>query len=411
MKTFLVGGAVRDQLLGLEVKERDWVVVGATPEDMVRSGYRSVGRDFPVFVHPDTGEEYALARTERKVGPGYHGFVFHTSPDVSLEADLRRRDLTINAIAQGADGHLIDPFRGQADLDSRVLRHVSPAFAEDPVRILRVARFAARFHTLGFSVAAETMSLMREMVGQGEVDALVPERVWQELYRALTTDSPDVFVQVLRDCGALARVLPEVDALFGVPQPLKYHPERDTGQHVLLALQLAGKLQLPPSVCFAVLVHDVGKGVTPTDLLPSHRGHEAKGVPLVKAICGRLRVPRAFRELALLVTREHLHVHRVREQRPATVINLLDRLDAWRRPERFDLVLWACECDARGRGGQEHRNYPSAEYLRAIREVTGKVRVDTDGLKGVEIGRRLYEARVDAIKEYLKLGVSYSGQN
>jgi len=396
MKTYLVGGAVRDRLLGLAVRERDWVVVGATPEAMRELGYRSVGKDFPVFLHPKTGEEYALARTERKVGPGYHGFEFHAAPDVTLEQDLTRRDLTINAMAENTDGTLVDPCGGRADLEARRLRHVSPAFREDPVRILRVARFAARFAPLGFSVAPETLALMREMVAAGEADHLVPERVWQELARAFAEPRPDVFIAVLRECGALARVLPEVDRLFGVPQPEKYHPEVDTGAHVLLALAAAARRGSAPEVVFAVLVHDLGKGLTPDDTLPRHVGHEARGVPLVRDVCARLGAPRAWRELAVAVTREHLNVHRAFQLRPATVVRLLGAVDAWRRPERFALFLEACAADARGRTGCEDEPYRQADYLEAVRAAAADVQVDMEGLTGPAIGKAIEAARVEA---------------
>ena len=355
MKVYLVGGAVRDALLGKAVKERDWVVVGATPAELEALGYAPVGREFPVFLHPQTHEEYALARLERKVAPGYRGFVADFAPTVSLEDDLLRRDLTVNSIAQDADGTLIDPHGGRRDLDARLLRHVSPAFAEDPVRILRVARFLARFAPLGFTVAPETMDLMRGMVASGEVDALVPERVWKEMEKALAEPRPDAFITVLRDCGALARLLPEVDALFGVPQPERWHPEIDTGVHVLMALRIAAERGASAAVAFAVLVHDLGKALTPPQELPQHKGHETAGLPRVRALAERLRVPTEFRDLALLVSRFHTHVHRALELRATTVLELLESADAFRRPERFAAFLEACECDARGRTGLEQR--------------------------------------------------------
>ncbi|MGH8428387.1 MAG: multifunctional CCA addition/repair protein [Gammaproteobacteria bacterium] len=402
MKIYLVGGAVRDRLLGLPVRERDWVVVGATPKLMRAQGYRSVGKDFPVFLHPETGEEYALARTERKTGPGYHGFEFHADPDVTLEADLTRRDLTINAMAMDESDQLIDLHNGREDLAARRLRHVSPAFREDPVRILRLARFAARFAPLGFTVVPETLSLMREMVAAGEADQLVPERVWQELARAFAEPRPDVFVATLRECGALARVLPEVDRLFGVPQPPKYHPEVDTGKHILLALAAAAKMSAAPEVVFAVLMHDLGKGVTPAAELPRHIGHESRGVPLVRAVCERLGAPRDWRELALAVTREHLNVHRALELRPATLVKLLTSLDAWRRPERFRQMLAACEADAHGRAGQDDADYPQAAWLERVREATARVKVETEGRSGAEIGKALEAARIAAAREIEK---------
>lgn len=400
MQTYLVGGAVRDRLLGLPVKERDWVVVGATPEAMAERGFRPVGEEFPVFLHPETGEEYALARTERKVAAGYHGFTFHASPAVTLEQDLARRDLTINAMAEDADGRLIDPFGGQRDLAERRLRHVSPAFREDPVRILRLARFAARFHALGFRPAADTRELCREMVAAGEVDALVPERVWQELSRALMEATPSAFFRVLQDCGALAVLLPELDRLFGVPQPPRHHPEVDSGEHVLMALDQSARLGAELAVRYAVLVHDFGKGETPAAELPRHRGHEERGVPLAEAVSERLRVPRACRDLARLVTRYHMHGHRLRQLRPASVVRLLERLDAFRKPERVGQFLLACEADARGRTGYEDRPYPQAAFLRAAfdacRAVQARAFVE-QGLRGPEIAEAVHAARVRAV--------------
>ncbi len=397
MKTWLVGGAVRDRLLGLPVGERDWVVGGATAEEMLAAGYKPVGKDFPVFLHPETGEEYALARTERKTAPGYHGFEFHAAPDVTLEEDLKRRDLTINAMAEGEDGQIVDPWGGREDLAARRLRHVSPAFREDPVRILRIARFAARFAPLGFSVAPETLSLMGEMVAAGEADHLVPERVWKELARAMGEPRPDTFIRVLRASGALARVLPEVDALFGVPQPARWHPEIDAGEHVLLALRAAAGAA--PETVFAVLMHDLGKAATPPEELPRHIAHDARGVPLVRAACERLGAPRTWRELALAVTREHLNVHRAFELRPATVVQLLARLDVWRRPERFRQVLGACAADTRGRQGNEAAEYPQAAYLERMRAATAAVRVETENRSGPEIARALEQARITAARE------------
>jgi len=402
MKVYLVGGAVRDRLLGQPVGDRDWVVVGATAEAMLEQGYRPVGKDFPVFLHPDTGEEYALARTERKIGPGYHGFEFHAAPDVTLEQDLERRDLTINAMAEDGQGEIVDPFGGQEDLAARRLRHVSAAFREDPVRILRVARFAARFVPLGFSVAPETLALMREMVEAGEADHLVPERVWAELARACAEPSPESFVEVLRECGALERILPEVDILFGVPQSPQWHPEIDTGAHLLLALAAAARAGEDAETVFAVLMHDLGKGVTPKDVLPRHIGHEARGVPLVRNVCKRLGIPNAWRDLAVAVTREHLNVHRAFELKPATVIRLLTAVDAWRRPERFERFLAACRADARGRAGNENAAYEQVDYLAAVRAEAAPVRVDTDGLSGPEIGAAIEKARIavaQAVKE------------
>ncbi len=403
METYLVGGAVRDRLLGLPPNTCDYVVVGATEDDMLNQGFRRVGRDFPVFLHPETGEEYALARTERKSGPGYRGFVVHASPEVSLEDDLLRRDLTINAIAESPDGTLIDPHGGQRDIEARVLRHVSPAFIEDPVRILRIARFAARFHGLGFQVAEETLVLMREMVERGEVDALVPERVWQETLRALGTDHPHAFIEVLRACGALARVFPELDALFGVPQPPQHHPEVDTGVHTLLVLQQAARLSDDPQVRFAALVHDLGKGNTPKDVLPKHHGHEQRGAKLVRSLARRLRVPRDYAALGEQVARYHLHCHRALELKPQTLHELLEALDAFRRPERFQQYLLACEADARGRTGLEDRDYPQVDYLRGVLAAAQAVDVApivASELEGAKLGAAIHAARIDAITAF-----------
>lgn len=359
-QVFLVGGAVRDALLGLPVRERDYVVVGATPEQLLAHGFRQVGRDFPVFLHPDTHAEYALARTERKTAPGYRGFTVHAAPTVTLAEDLARRDLTINALAQAPDGQIIDPHGGLADLERRVLRHVSPAFAEDPVRILRVARFAARFAPLGFTVAAETVDLMRQMVAAGEVNHLVPERVWQELTRALAEPQPSVFFQQLRDCGALAQLLPELDRLWGVPQPAKWHPEIDTGVHAMMVIDMAARLTTDVDTRFAALCHDFGKGTTPVDILPSHRGHEERSVTLTNAVCSRLRVPQRWRQLAQLTARHHGQIHRVAELTAPTQLKVLEQTDAARRPQRFAQLLTACEADFRGRLGYAEREYVQA---------------------------------------------------
>ena len=402
MKTYLVGGAVRDRLLGLPVKERDYVVVGATPAEMSARGFKPVGKDFPVFLHPETHEEYALARTERKTGRGYHGFEFFSASDVPLEEDLRRRDLTINAMAEDPQGTLVDPYHGQRDLKARALRHVAPAFVEDPVRVLRVARFAARFAALGFKVANETLALMRRMSDNGEVDALVPERIWQETSKALQSDRPAVFFQVLRDCGALAHVFPEVDRLFGVPQPEKYHPEIDTGVHVMLVLDQAARLSDDSAVRFAALTHDLGKGTTPKEVLPHHYGHEERSVKLVEALCERLRVPRDYRELAVLAARYHGLAHRAQELRADTLLKLFNGCDAFRRPQRFEQFLLVCEADARGRLGMEHAPYPQAEYLRAALSTASTVDIRSLGaekLAGAEIGARLQRARLEAIKK------------
>lgn len=406
MQIYLVGGAVRDQLLGLPVRERDWVVVGATPAELEARGFRRVGRDFPVYLHPETHEEYALARTERKTGPGYRGFQVHAEPSVTLEEDLQRRDLTINAIAQTADGKLLDPTGGRDHLQARLLHHVSDAFREDPVRILRVARFAARFHDLGFRVADATQSLMREMVQAGEVASLVPERVWQETASALAAPRPDIYVQVLRDCGALAVIFPEVDALYGVPQPAKWHPEIDSGVHVALALREAARLSFSTEVRFAILVHDLGKGTTPKAELPSHVGHEERSVELVLRMCERLAVPNRFRDLAVNVARSHGLCHRALELRPATLLGLLESLDAFRGGHRVTGFLDACEADARGRTGLEERPYPQRELLLSVWQAA--LAVDTravagpggqgDGLNGEALGEAIRRARLAAVK-------------
>ena len=391
---------MRDRLLGRPVADQDYVVVGSTPEQMQKLGYRPVGRDFPVFLHPRTHEEYALARLERKVGPGYRGFTTRFSPDVTLEEDLRRRDLTVNAMAQAEDGQIIDPYGGQADLAARVLRHVSEAFVEDPVRILRVARFAARYASLGFSVADETLALMRRMTEAGEVAALVPERVWQETERALGEARPEVYFQVLRACGALAVIFPEIDALYGVPQPPRWHPEVDTGVHVMLTLRYAADHAAPATVRFAALTHDLGKALTPRERWPSHHGHEELGVALIEAISDRLKIPNAQRELAILTTRNHTLVHRARELSPATLLKLLETCDAFRRPDRFGELLLACEADARGRTGLENAPYPQADYLRGVLAAAAGVTLsaqDRAGLAGPAIGEEIRRRRLAAI--------------
>ncbi len=402
MEIYLVGGYVRDQLLGLETKDRDWVVVGSTPEEMLKQDYRQVGKDFPVFLHPKTNEEYALARTERKTSPGYSGFSFHAAADVTLEEDLIRRDLTINAIALSDDDKLIDPFNGQADIKSKILRHVSPAFVEDPVRILRVARFAARFADLGFTIADETQKLMAEMVNNGEVDSLVSERVWQETMRALSEKAPARYFEVLRDCGALKKLFPEIDQLWGVPQPEEHHPEIDTGIHTMMVLTQAAKLSNDPKVRFAALAHDLGKGITPKEQWPKHIEHESRGVPLVEALCDRYRIPNDYRELAVIATRYHLHYHRAAELRNDTFLKTLDSLDAFRRPERFELFLLACEADSRGRTGFEDTHFEQPEIYRkvfnAAKAINAKEIVAL-GFKGKEIKEELNKQRIQAIKE------------
>lgn len=422
MKAYLVGGAVRDKRLGLPVKDRDYVVVGATPQEMVAKGFRPVGADFPVFLHPETKEEYALARTERKSGHGYKGFTVYSAPDVTLEDDLRRRDLTINAMAEDENGQLIDPFGGAGDLRDGVLRHVSSAFAEDPVRILRVARFAARYAKWGFHVAHATNALMRKMVENGEVDHLVPERVWAECERALgeTATAPSLargprlgpigepapsrFFVVLRGCGALARIFPEIDALFGVPQPEAHHPEVDTGAHVMLVLDAAAKLTADPRVRFAALVHDLGKGATPAAEWPAHQGHEARGVELVRGLCERLRVPNDYRDLGMLVAEYHMHCHRVAELQPGTLLDVIQALDGFRRPERVEQFCLACEADFRGREGYADREYEQGARFRAAFETARAV--DTAaiaaGESGPKVGERIRQARIAAIRAAMK---------
>ena len=401
MQIYQVGGSVRDKFLGLPVADRDWVVVGATPQEMESLGYRLVGKDFPVFLHPQSHEEYALARTERKVGPGYKGFTVHASPDVSLEEDLRRRDLTINAMALTPDGSLVDPFGGAADLQQRRLRHVSPAFSEDPVRILRVARFAARFASLGFEVAEETLALMRAMVEAGEVDALVPERVWTELLRALNETTPSRFFEVLRTCGALRVLLPEVEQLFGVPQPRQHHPEIDTGVHVMQVVDRAAQLSTDAAVRFAALLHDLGKGTTPREEWPRHIGHEERGLGLVEDVCRRLRVPNDYRDLAVLTAKYHGLCHRAEELRPATILDTLQSLDAFRRPQRFEQFLLACEADSTGRPGYEQRPYPQADLLRRMLELAASVdaaALAAQGMKGEAVAMELRRRRIAVIR-------------
>lgn len=401
MHIYLVGGAVRDNLLGRPVADHDHVVVGALPEELLALGYKPVGKDFPVFLHPRTGEEYALARTERKTGRGYHGFVFQADASVTLEQDLARRDLTINAIAQDEHGALTDPYHGVRDIEARVLRHVSPAFVEDPVRVLRVARFAARFAPLGFTVADETMALMRQMVRDGEVDHLVPERVWAETRKALGEPQPSAFLRVLRECGALAVLFPEIDALYGVPQRAEFHPEIDTGVHLEMVLDAAAKIAPGDDlVGFCALTHDLGKALTPTDELPRHIGHEHRGVAPLRALVARLKVPTEHAALAELVCRDHLNAHRAFELKPATVLKLLGSLDALRRPARLDAFLAACEADKRGRLGHEHDAYPQAAYLRAARAAAAAVDAAAfvaQGLTGPAIGAAMETARTHAI--------------
>ena len=401
MQVYLVGGAVRDRLLGRRVKERDFVVVGARPQELESQGFVPVGREFPVFLHPQTHEEYALARLERKVAPGYRGFTTQFSPDVTLEEDLRRRDLTINAMAETATGEIIDPYGGRRDLEARLLRHVSAAFVEDPVRVLRVARFAARYAELGFRVADETVALMREMTRSGELSALVPERVWQETERALGETRPDVFFETLRQCGALQVIFPEIAALFGVPQPPRWHPEIDTGVHVMLALRYAARAGFSTRVRFAVLMHDLGKARTAPERWPSHHGHEEAGVPVIESLCARLKVPNGFRDVAVLTSRHHAVVHRAQQLRPVTVLKVLEATDAFRRPERFEEMVSACEADARGRAGLEAQPYPQADFFRAAYAAAAAVTLsesERQGLEGAAIGDRLHEKRLALIQ-------------
>jgi tRNA nucleotidyltransferase (CCA-adding enzyme) len=399
LQIYCVGGAVRDGLLKLPVQDRDWVVVGATPEQMVALGYTPVGKDFPVFLHPQTHEEYALARTERKTAMGYKGFAVYAAPEVTLEQDLSRRDFTVNAIAQAEDGSLIDPYNGIADLQAGILRHVSAAFSEDPVRILRAARFVARF---GFSIAPQTLELMRAMVANGEVDALVAERVWQELARGLMEKNPSRFITTLRDCGALQKILPEVDALFGVPQPPQHHPEIDCGIHTMMALDDTAKHDYALEVRFAALMHDLGKGNTPRDILPRHIGHEARSVDFLRALCDRLRVPGESRDLGLLVARYHGDVHRARELRPDTIVRLFQNCDAWRKPERFVQILQACASDARGRTGHEQDDYPQAQYLQRMLLAAQAVNAGEIARQCEDknlIAERVKEARIVAVEQ------------
>lgn len=394
IQTYLVGGAVRDKLLGLPVKDRDWVVIGASAQAMLDQGFRSVGKDFPVFLHPHTHEEYALARTERKTGKGYHGFDFDAAPSVTLQEDLQRRDLTINALAEDAQGQVLDYVGGQQDLADRLLRHVSPAFAEDPVRILRIARLAARYAGLGFTIAAETQQLMTQMVQAGEVDALVAERVWQETNRALAEPHPEVYIEVLRECGALAVLFPDIDRLFGVPQPEQYHPEIDTGVHTLMVLQQAVKLSDDSAVRFAALTHDLGKGTTAQEILPHHYQHEMRGMDLIDALCDRYKVSAEYRDLAIMTARYHTHIHKAFELKAKTQLKMLDKCDAFRRPQRFEKMLLACKADSRGRTGYESRDYPQLEYNRQALRVCMAVNVQ----EIVEAG-----CQGEAIREALRL--------
>ncbi|KGA37559.1 multifunctional CCA addition/repair protein [Pectobacterium odoriferum] len=403
MKIYLVGGAVRDSLLGLPVTEKDWVVVGAMPENLLAQGYQQVGKDFPVFLHPVSRDEHALARTERKSGKGYTGFVCHAAPDVTLEQDLLRRDLTINAIARTERGDLIDPYHGRRDLENRVLRHVSEAFSEDPLRVLRVARFAARFAHLGFQIAEETMALMQKMTHEDELAYLTPERVWKETEKALGTSSPDVYFQVLRDCGALAVLFPEIDNLYGVPAPAKWHPEIDTGIHTMMTVAMAARLSPEIDVRFATLCHDLGKGLTPPELWPRHHGHGPAGVKLVEALCQRLRVPNPIRDLAKLVAEYHDLVHTVQVLQPKTLLKLFDAIDVWRKPQRLEQLALTSEADARGRAGFEENPYPQGDYLREAFRVAnqvGSAAVVANGFKGIDVRNELARRRIHALADW-----------
>jgi len=401
MQVYLVGGAVRDERLGLPVRERDWCVVGATPDELINEGYKQVGKDFPVFLHPKTGEEYALARTERKTAAGYHGFAFDTSADVTIEEDLSRRDLTINALALDSNGELIDPFGGMQDLESRLIRHVSDAFVEDPVRILRAAKFAARFANLGFRIAPQTRDLMRQMVADGEADALVPDRVWKETEAALAGPNPKLYFEALRACGALRIVFPEVDRLFGVPQPEKWHPEIDTGLHTMMVLEQSEPLSDAIEVRFAALVHDLGKGTTNPADLPSHPGHEKRGQKLIRKMAKRLPLPRACRDLGMIVAEYHTHCHRASELRADTVVRVLEKTDAFRRPQRFEQFLLACEADARGRTGFENRDYPQADLMRAAFAAASTVDAASiaKSVEDAQIPDAIRRARVNAVRQ------------
>ncbi len=402
MRTYLVGGAVRDQLLNQPVYDKDWVVVGSTPQSMLEQGYQAVGKEFPVFLHPKTKEEYALARTERKSGQGYTGFECYFAPDVSLEDDLIRRDLTINAIAQDTDGTLIDPYSGQQDLKNKVLRHVSEAFSEDPLRVLRVARFAAKLAHLGFSVAPETMVLMQQMIESGELAHLTPERVWQEWHKSLTTKHPQVFLKILRECGALTVVLPEIDALFGVPQPEKWHPEIDTGIHTLMVAEQAAKLSTSPQVRLAAQLHDLGKGVTPASEWPSHKMHCHTGKKIIKDLANRVRIPNDYRDLSLMVCEQHSNIHRAFELKPTTLIKVLNSFDVWRKPERLESILICCQADHVGRLGHEDNDYPQRNYVLEAYSATLAVNVQNiiqDGFKGPQIRDELEKRRIEAVAE------------
>ena len=402
MKIYLVGGAVRDKLMGIPIKDRDWVVIGATPEEMIREGYIAVGEDFPVFLHPETKEEYALARTERKSGKGYKGFVFYSSPEITLEDDLKRRDLTINAIAEDEDGNLIDPYGGEADLKNGILRHISSAFVEDPLRVLRVARFAARF---GFKIADETMELLKTISKSGELDALIPERVWSEMQKALTGKYPTRFILALKSCYALEKLFPEIEALFGIPQDKKSHPEIDVGRHTLMALNQSVQLSSDPLIHFAVLVHDLGKATTPKKQLPNHDGHESRGVKIINSFCKRYKVPNKYHDLAACVSEFHLDCHKIQEMNPKEILEKLEKLDAFRRTERFKQFLTACESDSRGRAGYEEKEFPQAKYFLNALEITKDVDIGilkNKGLEGEKLGKALRKERINILEKALR---------
>ena len=405
MNIYQVGGAVRDRLLGLTLKDRDYVVTGATPEQMAALGYLPIGKDFPVFLHPKTKQEYALARTERKTARGYAGFSFNTDPAITIEQDLSRRDLTINAIAEDQDGNLIDPFNGQQDIKDRILRHVSDAFVEDPVRVLRVARFAARFSHLGFTLAAETQSLITEIGKSGELDTLVPERVWTEMHKALAESDPQVFFTTLRDCQVLNLLFPEIDNLFGVPQTAKYHPEVDTGIHLMLCLKKAAELDFDNEVRFAVLTHDLGKANTPQDILPSHHGHERRGIKLTQAFCKKWRVPKNSTDLAVMTCEYHTHIHRMYELKPSTILKLFSQTDIYRRPERFIKMTKACVADARGRTGFENDPYPQADYACRLAKQINDLDISSvikSGVQGCELGQAIHQYRLEHLKTLIE---------
>ena len=406
MKIYRVGGYVRDRLLNVEPKDIDWVVTGATVEQMLAKGYKAIGKDFPVFLHPDSKQEYALARSERKTAPGYHGFEFNTDPDITIEQDLLRRDLTINAMAEDENGELIDPYGGQQDIEARLLRHVSSAFCEDPVRVLRVARFAARFHSYGFRLADETVALIQQMGESGELASLVAERVWSEMSRALDEANPEVFFQTLRECSVLDILFPEIDALFGVPQTAQFHPEVDTGVHVMMALQKSAELEFDNETRFAVLMHDLGKATTPGDILPGHHGHESRGVDLVKVFCSRWRIPKAHTELALLATEFHTHVHRAFELKATTLLNFFGSVDVFRKPERFKKLLNACLADTRGRLGFENIDYPQATFLARLANLLANAdlsEIKQRGLQGKALGEAIRDYRLQLVKAEKKL--------